>query len=135
MFPIGKVAGSAAIIKDNKILLLKRSSKSKNFPEKWTFPAGGIDEADNSLEACVIREVKEETNLEFTVTDKFNFYDGIVNNKRYVTLVHIGETQGDLKIDFESESAQYFTYQETLSLDMAFSYRQVLDDLHQQELL
>ncbi len=127
---IGKIAGSAVILQDKKILLLQRSFNSKNAPGKWTFPAGGIEESDESLEFCVIREVKEETNLDFVVTSKFKFYDGILNGKRYFSLVHLGNASGDLKIDFESENAKYFSYAETIDLEIAFSYREVLDDLH-----
>jgi len=134
-YPIGKIAGSAVILKNKKILLLQRSFNSKNAPGKWTFPAGGIEESDESLESCVIREVKEETNLDFVVTKKFNFYDGIMNGKRYFALVHLGSASGDLQIDSESEEAKYFSYNETLGIEIAFSYRQVLDDLHNEGLI
>jgi ADP-ribose pyrophosphatase YjhB (NUDIX family) len=134
-YPLGKVAGSAVILKDKKILLLQRSLNSKNAPGEWTFPSGGVEEEDVSIEACVIREVKEETNLEFIVTEKFNFYDGLLNKKKYFALVHLGDVTGDLEIDSESEQAGYFSYEETLKLKIAFSYRQVLDDLHQAKLI
>lgn len=135
-YPIRKVAGAAAIINENKeILLLKRSRNSKNAPGEWTFPAGGIEEDDISMESCVIREVKEETNLDFIVTDKFKFYDGILNEKRYFSLVHLGDYSGDLIINKESEEAKFMSYKETLNKNIAFSYREVLDDLHSSGLI
>ncbi|MCA9351720.1 NUDIX hydrolase [Patescibacteria group bacterium] len=128
---LGKIAGAAAIINENKeILLLQRSFASKRAPGKWTFPAGGIEPEDESVEHCVIREVKEETNLDFHVTGKFNFYDFISNNKRYYSLVHLGTYSGELKIDNESEDAKFFSYNETQNLEIAFAYKTVLDDLY-----
>jgi hypothetical protein len=47
----------------------------------------------------------------------------------------LGEAVGDLKIDDESEKVEYFSYEETINLEIVFSYRQVLDDLHQAKLI
>ncbi len=133
---MGKVACCAAIIDaEKRILLLQRSLSSKNFPGAWTFPSGGIEPGDDSVATAVIREVKEETNLDFTITGKFKFYDGITNNTRYVVLVHLGTYSGELQHDYESMDARFFSYQETMHLETAFSYRQVLDDLCQANLI
>lgn len=125
-----RIAGSAAIFKDDKILLLKRSEKKSKFPSYWTFPSGGIENHDKNIEDTVIREVKEETNIDFIPKNKFSFYDGIINNERYFALVYTGEWSGDIKIDQE-ESSEYgfFTYQEAMNLPLAFSYKEVIEDL------
>jgi len=78
---------------------------------------------------------KRRNKLGFQITQKFNFYDGVLNDKRYFSLVHLGEAVGDLKIDDESEKVEYFSYEETINLEIVFSYRQVLDDLHQAKLI
>ena len=56
------VRTSAIIIKDNKILLMHRK---KNGKEYWVFPGGGVEDTETAKEG-IIREVKEETNLEVT---------------------------------------------------------------------
>lgn len=54
---------SSAIVKDNnKILLIHRI---KDGDEYWTFPGGGVEEGE-TWEETVIRELKEETNLNVT---------------------------------------------------------------------
>lgn len=53
----------AAIIKDDLILMTKHIYPDKTF---WTLPGGGL-EAGESFEDAVIREVKEEVNLDVEV--------------------------------------------------------------------
>ncbi|MEO5948875.1 MAG: NUDIX hydrolase [Candidatus Saccharimonas sp.] len=62
--PVYFLAGVKTILinSDNKVLLLKRSSKTAN-PHQWDFPGGGVDRGENP-EMSAIREVKEETGLE-----------------------------------------------------------------------
>ena len=47
----------------SKVLVLKRSLKSKSSPGVWNLPGGKVKEGEN-LNQAVIREAKEETNLE-----------------------------------------------------------------------
>lgn len=63
---ITKVAEYAVIVKENKFLMLKFSKKT-NAGERWIFPGGRMEENDFPKEALV-REVKEETNLEVEIT-------------------------------------------------------------------
>ncbi len=52
----------AVIQKNNQYLLLKRTVKSKNFPELWDFPGGKLEPGETPTQA-IIREVEEETAL------------------------------------------------------------------------
>jgi hypothetical protein len=56
------------IIQDKKVLLIKRGINSEKFPGYWGMP-GGRYEQDETPEETVMREVKEETALEFTPTE------------------------------------------------------------------
>ena len=49
------------IIQDHKILLIRHSQHSTDI-SYWVIPGGGLDGSE-SEEECVIREMKEETNL------------------------------------------------------------------------
>jgi len=60
-----------AVVKENKILLTKRQDwdlaeyqKIKNSP--WQIPGGGL-EFGETVEECVIRELKEETGLDVQI--------------------------------------------------------------------
>lgn len=59
----------AIIIKEEKILVAQRGKKM-DLPFKWEFPGGKI-EANESAEACLIREIKEELNLEIEIKKAF----------------------------------------------------------------
>jgi len=52
---------SCVIVNDDRVLLLKR----RYFPGegKWALPAGHVDPGEGA-EACIVREVREETGLE-----------------------------------------------------------------------
>ena len=63
---------------EGKYLVTKRSPHKKAFPNKWTVPGGGLNTDDyinnpksydapqwyNSLESSLLREIKEEVNVE-----------------------------------------------------------------------
>ena len=61
------LAASGILLKNKKILLLQRSDYTQNFPDHWGCP-GGRAEPNETAEENVIREVKEECNLDFVPT-------------------------------------------------------------------
>lgn len=61
---------SAAIIeKEGKILVTQRASSDK-LALKWEFPGGKVEEGETP-EQCLVREIKEELNLDITVKEHF----------------------------------------------------------------
>ncbi|KAL3942074.1 MAG: hypothetical protein SGBAC_003670 [Bacillariaceae sp.] len=56
----------------NEILITQRPSYMRSFPGAWVFPGGSVDAADESLEAAIAREVKEETGLHVKSTPSFD---------------------------------------------------------------
>ena len=64
--PRVRVAG--ILIEDDKILLIEHLKKNKRY---WLVPGGGVDWGESTAEA-LIREYKEETNLDISV-EKFLF--------------------------------------------------------------
>ena len=54
--------GIALINEQNQILIARRPAH-KALPLKWEFPGGKVEE-NESFEACIIREIKEELNLD-----------------------------------------------------------------------
>ena len=58
----------AIILFDEKILVVQRS-ENMMLPLKWEFPGGKI-EKDESEEDCIIREIKEELNIEIELISR-----------------------------------------------------------------
>ena len=56
--------------KDNKILILRRHPKSRNNPHKYELPGGKVDPGE-FFDTALIREFKEETDLEVQIESLF----------------------------------------------------------------
>jgi mutator protein MutT len=125
------IASSAIIIKDKKILLIKRTNYTKMFPEHWACPGGRANEGETP-EQNVIREVKEETNLEFEPKELIK--KGQYQDRELFRFN--GTWSGDIKIQ-EEEIADWswFSYNDAIKLELAFDYREVIDTLHEKKLL
>lgn len=60
----------AIVLFDEKILVTQRSEKMK-LPLKWEFPGGKLEHGENE-ETCIIREIKEEINIEIEIIKKLS---------------------------------------------------------------
>ncbi len=125
-------AASIVLIQDNKILMLKRADNLC-----WTLP-GGTLEYDENLTTCLIREVKEECNLDIKILDIIGTYtdpniiveymDGEV--RREFTIVFYGEIiGGDIEIDDESLEFGFIPIDDLLNLNMTFSQKRRICDV------
>lgn len=61
-----RIAVKAFIIKDNKLLLLRRRSDDAHSPGKWDIPGGRLDIGENPF-LGMKREAKEETGLDIEI--------------------------------------------------------------------
>ena len=98
---------SAIIINSGKILLIHRIKKDKNY---FVLPGGSVDENENNIDA-LIREVKEETNLNVHTQKELwqinNEYD---KRTQYIYLVssYSGNLQlGSPEKERQSENNKY----------------------------
>jgi 8-oxo-dGTP pyrophosphatase MutT (NUDIX family) len=67
-----RIRAAAIIVKDNKILLVRRIHPTANVTW-WVPPGGGIEDIDTSLLDCVARETMEETGLRVSVAPQPRF--------------------------------------------------------------
>lgn len=65
--------GAVIINKDLKMLIAKRPF-DKPMPYKWEFPGGKLEEGE-SLQACCIREIKEELTVDIEVQEYLGYED------------------------------------------------------------
>lgn len=107
----------AAIIKDNKFLAMQRSEQM-TLSGLWEFPGGKI-EANETDEETLIREIKEELNIDIHVLDYINeaSYDydfGTVVLKVYTAEI----VSGQITLEEHSDS-KWLTAGELLDIDWA----------------
>ncbi len=57
---------TCAIIEKDGLILVTQRSEQMSLPLKWEFPGGKI-EGEESTEACLKREIKEELNIEINI--------------------------------------------------------------------
>ena len=79
------------ILKDTKVLILKRSENMNNEPGLWDLPGGHIQQGEKAISAAV-RETNEETNLHIKGLKKFQT---IENVSFFVTKQFSGEIELD----------------------------------------
>jgi 8-oxo-dGTP diphosphatase len=60
-----KIVVTAAIIRQEGKILITERPKGTHLEGLWEFP-GGKREADESLEGCIIREIREELGIQIT---------------------------------------------------------------------
>ncbi len=98
-----KVGVGVMILDGNKILLGHRSKTRKDTggiyePDTWTLP-GGKQEYSETVYETIIREVKEETNLDIANPKVFSVSDDFQTDRHFVTIEMItNEFSGEVKV-------------------------------------
>jgi ADP-ribose pyrophosphatase YjhB (NUDIX family) len=125
------LSASGIIIQRKKILLLQRSNYTQLYAGHWGCP-GGRAEPGETAEQNVIREVKEECNLDFSPTEIIKTGDW--QGRKFYRF--LGNWTGNIKIQ-EEEVVDYnwFTFNETQKLQLAFDYKEIVDLLHYKSLI
>lgn len=116
---------------EQQILLTKRSLNMPTFPGAWVLPGGHVD-AYETREQAVIREVKEETGLNYYPT-LFNAYDEIFEELKIhaVVTVYTGTADGDAVADeHEVSEIGWYSLDAGLSpdLELGFEHREIITD-------
>ena len=119
----------AAIITDtdaSKGLLTRRNNEP--FEGYWCLPGGHIDRYEPAREA-IIREVKEETGLDFDARF-FSYFDEIIPDHDIHAVVMVFEGQGagtPIAQASEVTDIGWFSVDRARSLPLAFTHNKILD--------
>jgi ADP-ribose pyrophosphatase YjhB (NUDIX family) len=126
-----KLVTVAIIIKDNKILLIKRA----NEPElgKWALPSGtGAFAKYSNPEEAVKDEVAYDLNCKFYPKSFFKNYFRD-NEVPVLSLIYLGTIKEEPKINPSSvQEWAYFSKQEISNMDLAFEHKKIVNDYFSQ---
>jgi 8-oxo-dGTP diphosphatase len=116
------------IIKNDsdEILIVKRHPKSKTDPEMWELPGGKVEKGEHFADALV-REIKEETNLDVNVGDFCEAIQNDYSHKRTVQLMmYLDDVRGEIKISEEHTEWMWASLEEIRTLDISTSLEKLL---------
>lgn len=103
----------AIVIDNDKVLIIKHNLGH------WDFPKGHV-EYDESEEETAIREVKEETNIDISINNKYRYmtkYSPKENVMKDVIYFLAKPLTKDIKVQEEEvEIAEFVTFQKALDL-------------------
>jgi 8-oxo-dGTP diphosphatase len=109
---------------ESGIVLIER----KNPPHGWAIPGGFVDYGE-SLESAAVREAKEETSLDVTLTEQLYTYSAPNRDPRHHTIstVYIGSAEGIPLGADDAKVARAFTENE-LPAPLVFDHARIVSD-------
>ena len=118
------VSIKAIITDDNKVLCLK------NERNEWDFPGGKIN-FNEDVKECLIREVKEETNLSINNLNILKPLNLKFNGVSVFVLLYSAEISCDspLSISYEHSEYNFFSKSEIKNLNMPQDYKNLIETL------
>jgi mutator protein MutT len=123
------------LVNSNGEILLNHRDKNPNIanPDKWSLFGGGVEKGE-SVDAAIVREVKEELGFElenFSFFRKYKFDDEL---ERYVFIGFIDKELSELELG-EGDDMGYFSIQDAMKLDLSPQTRIYLSDYFSKKLL
>ena len=123
------VVADSLLIRDGQILLAKRSKGLSESPDCWSIPGGGVVYGE-SVQEALIREIKEELNLDLIDYKLWNVYSAMSDSYQIIALYFVGSAVGDIILqEKEISEAKWFDINlDLLDLELAFNQKQVIKD-------
>lgn len=120
-----EITVDAVIERDDKILLIRR--KNEPFKGRWALP-GGFIEYGESAENAIVREVKEEANLDISIKALMGVYSNPGRDPRghVISICYKASAAGKEKGGTDASDAAFFTPAEIKDLELAFDHKDMI---------
>ncbi len=117
------VASDAVVVNHGKIVLVKR--KHKPFKGDWALPGGMVER--ESVEAALVREVREETGLDVEPMFVTGVYSNLSRDPRKtISITYLCRLKGGTLKSSDETKPRWFPISEALALPKAFDHDIVL---------
>lgn len=112
-------------LEGGKIVLIER----ENPPYGWALPGGFMEYGDSGKQTA-IKEVKEETGLEFEVEKFLGEYSDSNRDPRQhnLSLVYVGKGSGILQANDDAKDSMIVTPYQAMKMDLAFDHKEIIKD-------
>ncbi len=120
-----------AIVKENKILLIKR--RNNPFKGCWALP-GGFVEYNEKVEDAVIREIREETGLNTKIKELIGIYSDPNRDPRghTVSIVYkLDIIKGNLKSGDDAADTKFFDFKNLPKL--SFDHDKIIKNIRREK--
>ena len=126
-------SATVALISNNKILLLQRGDTAPWNPNKYCLPGGKLDD-NESLICCAIRELKEETDIDLSLSQLKPL---TINYPKYSKVVFfcIDNKNHNIKLNWEHSKYLWTSIRESFLVPIVPGLRTTIDTLIQYNLL
>jgi 8-oxo-dGTP diphosphatase len=122
----------AIILFENKILVTQRSESMK-LPLKWEFPGGKLEKGESEVN-CIVREIKEELNINISPLKKLSNSIHDYGSFKINLIPFIAEyISGEIELS-EHKAYKLLDKNELLSLDWAEADLPIVEELLKLEL-
>ena len=113
---------------DGEILVLKRHPKSRTDPDTWELP-GGKMESGEFFDDALVREIKEETNLDCRVGDLAIAIQHDYPYKRTVQMImYLDDVKGEFRLSDEHTDGKFASIDEIKTLKLSSCLQKVLEE-------
>ena len=113
--------------KDNKILILKRHPASRTDSCKWELPGGKVEPGED-FDKAIIREIKEETNLDCEIESFFEAVENETTHMRTVQLImNLKDINGDVEISDEHVEWMWADTDDLKTLEISSTLKKILE--------
>ena len=118
------VAGG--IIKENGLYLIAQRKKDDDYGLRWEFPGGKLD-AGETGEECIVRELKEELDIDVEV---MGLYDEFVEGNLTILYYYVKRVSGEIVLN-EHEQVKWVQVDWLQEYDLLSGDKEIANKLAQ----